>query len=64
MHDHILQIDQDPFADVLALDAEYVDRASFAFDLRIVWRTVVMVVRRHGVTADGHVTMHEFTGER
>ena len=47
----------------LELDVEYVERASPALDLRILWRTVTMVLGRRGVVADGHVTMHEFTGE-
>jgi lipopolysaccharide/colanic/teichoic acid biosynthesis glycosyltransferase len=47
-----------------ALDVEYVDARSFELDARILWRTVVAVLRRDGTTAEGHVTMPEFTGER
>lgn len=46
----------------LALDVEYVDRRSLKLDLTILWRTVASVVRRDGISAEGHVTMHEFQG--
>jgi lipopolysaccharide/colanic/teichoic acid biosynthesis glycosyltransferase len=45
-----------------ALDVRYVDERSLALDLRILWRTVVAVVRREGVSAAGHATMPEFLG--
>ena len=48
----------------LELDVEYVERASPAFDLQILWRTLGMVLGRRGVSASGHATMHEFTGDR
>jgi sugar transferase EpsL len=44
------------------LDVEYVDRASLALDLRILWRTVRAVVRREGISAANDATMPEFTG--
>jgi sugar transferase EpsL len=47
----------------LSLDAWYVDHATWKVDLAILVRTLVMVVRREGVTAEGHATMPEFTGE-
>jgi lipopolysaccharide/colanic/teichoic acid biosynthesis glycosyltransferase len=43
----------------LALDVEYVDRASLALDLRILAGTVACVLRRRGVSAPGHATMPE-----
>ena len=46
----------------LRLDVEYVDGRSFALDSKIIWRTFSLVLRRHGVAADGHATMHEFHG--
>jgi lipopolysaccharide/colanic/teichoic acid biosynthesis glycosyltransferase len=46
----------------LALDVQYVDHRSLAVDLKIVWATVRAVVKREGISADGHVTMSEFTG--
>lgn len=45
-----------------ALDARYVDEWSLGLDLRILGRTVVKVLRRDGVAAEGHVTMAPFTG--
>ena len=44
----------------LALDVEYVDTRSFLGDVRIIARTVVMVLRREGIGAEGHVSMPEF----
>jgi len=48
----------------LALDVWYVDHWSLALDLRILALTVIRVLRREGVAAEGHVTMPEFRGER
>ena len=45
-----------------ALDVRYVDERSLALDLRILWRTVLAVIRRDGVSAAGHATMPEFLG--
>lgn len=42
--------------EIFALDVEYVERYSLALDLRILARTVLTVLRRDGVTAEGHVT--------
>lgn len=47
----------------LALDVEYVDRASFGTDLRIVIATIRTVVRRTGVSHGHDGTMPAFTGE-
>lgn len=48
----------------LQLDVKYVDARSMKLDLWILWRTVAVVVRRDGVSADGHATMPEFRGLR
>ena len=45
-----------------AMDVWYVDHVSFAMDIRILWRTVVQVIRRDGVSAEGHATMPKFRG--
>lgn len=45
-----------------AYDVEYVDTHSPALDLRIIVRTVVQVLRRDGISAEGEVTMREFMG--
>lgn len=43
-------------------DIEYVDSRSWRVDLAILARTVVAVIRRQGISAEGHVTMEEFQG--
>lgn len=44
------------------LDIWYVDRRSFALDLRILAMTVVRVLKREGISASGDVTMPKFRG--
>jgi undecaprenyl phosphate N,N'-diacetylbacillosamine 1-phosphate transferase len=44
------------------LDIEYVEKQSFALDLKILWMTFLNVLQRKGISADGHVTMEEFKG--
>lgn len=44
------------------LDVWYVENQSFLLDLKILWMTVVQVLRRRGVSAEGHATMPEFLG--
>ena len=46
----------------LDLDVEYVDRCSFALDVRILLQSARAVVRREGISAAGQATMSEFTG--
>jgi len=46
----------------LALDVEYVDRRSLLLDARILLETVVVVLKRSGISADGEATMTEFRG--
>jgi lipopolysaccharide/colanic/teichoic acid biosynthesis glycosyltransferase len=43
-------------------DVEYVDKQSFALDLKILWLTFLNVIQRKGISADGHVTIEEFKG--
>lgn len=45
------------------LDRWYVDNFSMAVDLKILWMTVLTVLRRDGVSADGEATMPLFTGK-
>ena len=45
-----------------AADADYVRRRSLRLDAFILWRTVLAVVQREGIAADGVVTMPEFMG--
>jgi len=44
------------------LDVWYVDHQSLALDLGILALTAAKVLRRQGVSADGHATMPEFLG--
>ncbi len=46
------------------LDVEYVDRVSFWLDLKILWMTAINVLKRKGISADGHATMEEFKGSQ
>lgn len=45
-------------------DVEYVEKQSFMLDLKILWMTFLNVIRRKGISADGHVTMEEFRGSQ
>lgn len=45
-----------------ALDVEYVDNWSFQLDLRILFWTVGAVLKREGISAEGHATAPEFMG--
>ena len=46
----------------LQLDRWYVDNQTVLLDLRILLRTLPQVVRRAGISAEGHATMPEFWG--
>jgi len=45
------------------LDVWYVDHQSFFLDMEILFRTLRMVLRREGISADGHSTMPVFSGK-
>ncbi len=42
--------DELPIPEKVKLDAEYLQRQSLAFDVRILWLTLVKVLRRDGVS--------------
>lgn len=42
--------DELPIAEKVRLDSEYLQRRSFCFDLRILWLTLLKVLRRDGVS--------------
>lgn len=42
--------DELPIEQKVALDAEYLQRKSFSFDIKILWMTLIKVVRRDGVS--------------
>ncbi|MDB5901710.1 MAG: hypothetical protein JWM26_588 [Betaproteobacteria bacterium] len=44
------------------LDVWYVERQSFALDLRIIGMTIAKLVRPHGISQPGSATMPRFTG--
>lgn len=45
-----------------ALDVRYVEKRSFALDVRILLMTIHAVFKRDGISQQGHATMTEFTG--
>ena len=47
-----------------ALDVEYVEKSSLWLDLRILLLTVIKVMKREGISAQGHSTMPYFLGSR
>ena len=44
------------------LDVWYVDHWSFWLDVRIVWMSIGKVIRREGISQEGHATSEEFMG--
>ena len=50
------------WADKFALDVWYVDHGSVWLDVQILWRTVLKVLVREGISAAGEATMTKFTG--
>ncbi len=43
-------------------DVWYVDHQSFRLDMKIMWMTLIKVLRSEGISQDGHVTMEKFGG--
>lgn len=48
--------------DKFRYDVAYVENQSFLLDIKILWMTFLNVIRRKGISADGHATMEEFKG--
>jgi lipopolysaccharide/colanic/teichoic acid biosynthesis glycosyltransferase len=44
------------------MDLWYVDNRSFRLDLKILWITALKVIKREGISQEGHATMPKFTG--
>jgi lipopolysaccharide/colanic/teichoic acid biosynthesis glycosyltransferase len=44
-------------------DVYYVEHISFAFDIRIIWRTLSKVFKSEGISSQGVATAEKFTGE-
>ena len=51
-----------PWEEKFKLDVDYVDNHSFWRDLKILGRSALAVVRREGISAEGHATMPTFLG--
>ena len=47
-----------------AFDVWYVDNWSLTLDAKILLASVISVFSRHGISAEGAATMHEFTGTK
>jgi len=45
-----------------AYDVEYVEKVSFFFDVTVLFRTVITVIRREGVSEEGTATKEAFKG--
>ncbi len=46
------------------LDIYYVENQSFQLDLKILWMTIIKVIRKEGVSSQTSVTMEPFTGNQ
>jgi lipopolysaccharide/colanic/teichoic acid biosynthesis glycosyltransferase len=46
------------------LDVWYVEHLSFLLDVRILWKTIINIVTRTGISAKDHATMPKFTGRQ
>ena len=46
--------------DRLRYDVDYIEDFDLALDLWILWRTLRVVIKREGISAEGHVTMPRF----
>jgi lipopolysaccharide/colanic/teichoic acid biosynthesis glycosyltransferase len=44
------------------MDIKYVDNHNLAFDIKILFFTIFKVLKRCGISKDGHVTMEKFKG--
>lgn len=44
------------------LDVWYVDHLSLVVDLKVIWLTILSVLKREGISEDGQATMEEFMG--
>jgi lipopolysaccharide/colanic/teichoic acid biosynthesis glycosyltransferase len=46
------------------LDVWYVDNHSFKLDLKILWKTVIKVIKRDGISSNSSITMEKFKGSK
>jgi sugar transferase EpsL len=47
-----------------ALDVWYVNHRSFMLDMKILWLTILNMIRPRGISQAGHATMPKFTGNK
>lgn len=52
-----------PWSERFSYDIWYVDNRSFILDVRIMFRTALVLLRREGISREGHATMPEFLGD-
>ncbi len=45
-------------------DIWYVDNYSFLLDLKILWKTIIKVIKREGISAEAELSMKKFTGNK
>ena len=48
--------------DRFEMDVWYVDNRSFMLDMKILWLTVLSVIKSEGINQDGHATMPKYDG--
>jgi lipopolysaccharide/colanic/teichoic acid biosynthesis glycosyltransferase len=47
----------------LAIDVEYVNRVSFWLDIKVLLKTILIIIKREGIVSDGFVSSAPFRGE-
>ena len=50
------------WAERFKLDIEYIDNYNLILDIKILFMTVLKVIKKDGISQDGHVTMEKFNG--
>jgi lipopolysaccharide/colanic/teichoic acid biosynthesis glycosyltransferase len=48
--------------DRFKLDVKYVNKVTFVGDVKIIWQTVMSVLKREGISSETSATMEEFMG--
>ena len=51
-----------PWEERFTMDVWYVDHHNLLLDIKILWMTLLKVVKRSDVSQEGHATMTEFMG--
>jgi len=50
--------------DKFELDLWYVDNQTCWLDVKVLWMTVIKVIKREGISQEGHATMEKFMGSK